>query len=152
MLIDQACVDTGNTLCQFTLAFFSFWIMDNYIDWSTLSCDTTHLPRYFSLWERSCPLYLTYNACFPTSKMAFPAIILVRGKCLLARAFPLRAMSCEAIHRKLVGVLWNFFRGIILSRICQRFIERELSANWLLFGRRAVYGIFRFQFSHYHHS
>lgn len=49
MLIDQACVDTGNTLCQFTLAFFSFWIMDNYIDWSTLSCDTTHLPRYFSL-------------------------------------------------------------------------------------------------------
>lgn len=29
--------------------FFSFWIMDNYIDWSTLSCDTTHLPRYFSL-------------------------------------------------------------------------------------------------------
>ena len=35
--------------------FFSFWIMDNYIDWSTLSCDTTHLPRYFSLWERSYP-------------------------------------------------------------------------------------------------
>ena len=44
---------------------------------------------------------------------------------MLARAFPLRAMSCEAIHRKLVLVLWNFFRGIILSRICQRFIERE---------------------------
>lgn len=44
---------------------------------------------------------------------------------MLARAFPLRAMSCEAIHRKLVWVLWNFFRGIILSRICQRFIERE---------------------------
>lgn len=57
--------------------------------------------------------------------MAFPAIILVRGKCLLARAFPLREMSCEAIHRKLIWVLWNFFRGIILSRICQRFIERE---------------------------
>lgn len=44
---------------------------------------------------------------------------------MLARAFPLRAMSCEAIHRKLVWVLWNFFRGIILSRICQRFIGRE---------------------------
>ena len=48
--------------------------------------------------------------------------------------------------------LRNFFRGIILSRICQRFIERGLSANWLLFGRRAVYGIFRFQFSHHHYS
>ena len=49
MLIDQACVDTGNTFCQFTLTRYSFWIMDNYIDWSTLSCDTTHLPRYFNL-------------------------------------------------------------------------------------------------------
>lgn len=49
MLIDQACVDTGNTLCQFTLTFYGFRVMDNYIDWSTLSCDITHLPRYFSL-------------------------------------------------------------------------------------------------------
>ena len=108
MLIDHICVDTGNTLCQFTLSFFSFWIMDNYIDWSTLSCDTTHLPRYFSLWERSCPLYLTYNTCFPTSKNG--------------------VFCCN-----IVGVLWNFFCGIILSRICQRFIERELLRNiWII--------------------
>ena len=49
MLIDHICVDTGNTFCQFTLTLYGFRIMDNYIDWSTFSCDTTHLPRYFSL-------------------------------------------------------------------------------------------------------
>ena len=103
MLIDQACVDTGNTLCQFTLSFFSFWIMDNYIDWSTLSCDTTHLPRYFSLWERSCPLYLTYNACFPTSKNGVS-------------------------YYNIVGVLWNFFRGNKLLRELKASVKKLMDA------------------------
>ena len=49
ILIDHICVYTGNTLGQFTLSFFRFRVIDNHIDWSTLSCDTTHLPRYFSL-------------------------------------------------------------------------------------------------------
>ena len=108
VLIDHICVDTGNTLWQFTLTLYGFRIMDNYIDWSTFSYDTTHLPRYFSLWERSCPLFPRCYACFATSKNGI-------------------------FWYNIIGILRNFFRGIILSRICQRFIERGLSANWLLF-------------------
>lgn len=67
--IGHICVDTGNSLCQLTLSFFCFRIMDNYIDWSTLSCDTTHLPDTFSLCRRSCPLCLGSFIGFPTSKV-----------------------------------------------------------------------------------
>lgn len=44
-LIDQACVDIGDPLCQLTLSCFRFRVMDNQMDWSTCSADTTHLPR-----------------------------------------------------------------------------------------------------------
>lgn len=56
ILVDHICVDTGNSLCQFTFAFFGFWIMDNHIDWSTLSGDTTHLPG-ISVYEREVVRY-----------------------------------------------------------------------------------------------
>ena len=77
MLIDHICVDTGNTLCQFTLTFYGFRIMYNYIDWSTLSCDTTHLPR-ISVYEREVVRYTQLiTAVFLLQKMAFSAIILL---------------------------------------------------------------------------
>lgn len=49
MTVNHVGVDTRNSPGQFTLAFFRFRIMDNHMDWSTFSADTTHLPWYFSL-------------------------------------------------------------------------------------------------------
>ena len=66
ILIYHVCVGTGNASRQFALAFFRFRVMYNHMDWSTCSCDTTHLLRYFNLWERICPLLQIYIVCFLT--------------------------------------------------------------------------------------
>lgn len=71
ILVDHICVDTGNSLCQFTFAFFGFWIMDNHIDWSTLSGDTTHLPG-ISVYEREVVRY--YSDIRPVSLLQIRGI------------------------------------------------------------------------------
>ena len=50
VLIDHICVDISNSSRQLALALLGFWIIDNYIDRSTLSADTTHLPSW-SIYE-----------------------------------------------------------------------------------------------------
>ena len=76
ILIYHVCVGTGNASRQFALAFFRFRVMYNHMDWSTCSCDTTHLLRYFNLWERSCPLLQLYIVCFLTYKLEIRAFML----------------------------------------------------------------------------
>ncbi len=42
--MDQIGMDTSNAFRQFQLSDFCFWGMDNHMDWSACSADTTHLP------------------------------------------------------------------------------------------------------------
>ena len=49
MVLDHIPMDAGNTYCQFTPAFFGLRKMDYHMEWSVFSCDTTHLPGYFSV-------------------------------------------------------------------------------------------------------
>ena len=48
-VVDNISVDTGNPVCKFTLTGFCFRIVNNYMDWSTFSGDTTHLPLHSKL-------------------------------------------------------------------------------------------------------
>lgn len=48
----QIGMDTGNAFRQFLLSGFCFWSMDNHMDWSAFSADTTHLPIVQSMRER----------------------------------------------------------------------------------------------------
>ena len=111
-----------------------FWIMDNYIDWSTLSCDTTHLPRYFSLWERSCPLYLTYNACFPTSKNGVFCYNIRKREMLACKGISLTGDELRSNSSKTcwgtVELLSWYHLIKNLSKIHWAWIERKLTTFW----------------------
>lgn len=45
-VVDNISVDTGSPVCKFTLTGFRFRRVNNYMDWSTFSGDTTHLPLH----------------------------------------------------------------------------------------------------------
>jgi hypothetical protein len=59
-------MDTSHTLGQLTFPFFRFWIMDDYIDWSTFPADTMHLPLVVSFYETGVVHY--YHFCKMTKK------------------------------------------------------------------------------------